>query len=126
MHERTDVHTIIAPFRRGSAMLGLFDTFPNSEVSDGLVVYIERGGRGPGGTPNPDRGGMTPTERHAPEERVREDDVVQVSAGGVVEDVLVDEEEQGHVDFFAGKQLLLLEAEAFDLSKIWGNLLKLP
>jgi len=53
------------------------------------------------------------------EEGVAEDDVPNFACRWFVEHVDVDEEEDGHVDFFARQQPLLLEAETFDFGEEW-------
>ncbi len=57
-----------------------------------------------------------------PEERVGEDDVVEVPALGIIKDVAVNEEQQRHVDLLSREQLLLFKAKAFDLGEVWRNL----
>ena len=44
---------------------------------------------------------------------------------GIVEHIAVDEEQQRHVNFLSGEQLLLLEAEAFHLGEVRRNLVTL-
>ena len=56
------------------------------------------------------------------EKRVRQHDVIEVPTRRILEDILVDEEQQGHVDLFPGQQLLFLETEAFHFSEVRRNL----
>ncbi len=56
------------------------------------------------------------------EECIRQDDVVQIPTRGIIEHVLVDEEQQGHVDLLPSQQLLFLKTEAFDLGKVRRDL----
>ncbi len=57
-----------------------------------------------------------------PEERVRQNDVVDVVERRVVHHVAVDEEEDWEVDFLASTDFLFFEAEALDLCKVGGDL----
>ena len=54
----------------------------------------------------------------SPEECVTQNHVVHRVHRWVIHDVSVDEEEDGQIDFFAGADLLLLEAEALDFGKV--------
>lgn len=56
------------------------------------------------------------------EEGVAQNDVVDLVQRRVVDDVAVDEEEDGQVDLLARADLLLLEAEALDLGKVRRDL----
>ena len=57
-----------------------------------------------------------------PEKGVGQDHVVDLVQRRVVNDVAVDEEEDGQVDFLAGADLLLFETEALDFGKVGRDL----
>ena len=64
----------------------------------------------------------TASESNSLEKRVRQHDVIEIPTCRILEDVLVNEEQQGHVDLFPSQQLLFLKTEAFHFSEVWRNL----
>lgn len=62
--------------------------------------------------------------RDSLEEGITEDHVVDLFSRRVVQDVFVNEEEDRKVDLFARPDLLLFEAEAFDLGKVGRDLVR--
>ena len=56
------------------------------------------------------------------QESVREGHFPHVAHQRVVEEISVNEEEDGEVDLFAGEDPLFLEAETFDFGEIWCDL----
>jgi hypothetical protein len=57
------------------------------------------------------------------EERIAQDDIINRVELWLVQNVPVNEEEHGEIDLFASADLLLFEAEAFDLGEEWRDLM---
>ena len=61
--------------------------------------------------------------RHdVPEESIGQNNIIYVATSRIVQHILINKEKQRHINFFTGKELLLLEAEAFHFSEVRGNL----
>jgi hypothetical protein len=60
--------------------------------------------------------------QHSLEEGVGQNNIIDVPTRRVVQYVLVNEEQERHIDFLSRQKFLLLEAETFNLGKVWRNL----
>lgn len=58
------------------------------------------------------------------EERIAQDDIIDRVELWLVQNVPVNEEEHGEIDFLASADLLLFEAEAFDLGEERRDLMR--
>lgn len=60
--------------------------------------------------------------KHLLEEGIAQHDIINAGQADIINDVPVNEEEDGKVNRFPGPNLLLFEAEALDFRKVWCHL----